>query len=56
MGLELGDAIVAGTVGGRVDCGSALMADPKPRRGFVELGVKSGRVEQIVAFRSRDGG
>ncbi|MEC3992133.1 carbonic anhydrase [Actinacidiphila sp. DG2A-62] len=132
MGLDLGDAIVARTVGGRAnrsflddlawisylhetmtpdaewfeiavvhhtDCGSALMADPALRKGFVELGfddeeirrtavvdpattvpvdvraiideptvsgrikvsgyrydVKTGRIEQVVAPRSRDGG
>ncbi|MET9000691.1 carbonic anhydrase [Amycolatopsis sp. Hca4] len=131
MGLELGDAIVARTVGGRAnqsflddlawisylhetktpdaewfeiavvhhtDCGSALMADPQLRKGFAELGfddeelrrtavvdpadtvpvdvqaildaptvsgrirvsgyrydVKTGRIEQLVAPRSRDG-
>jgi carbonic anhydrase len=129
LGLELGDAIVARTVGGRVnqaviddlswisylhetktpdvdwfelavihhtDCGSALMADPGLRAGFVERGfdddtlrrtavvdpadtvpadvqaivdaptvsdrikvsgyaydIKTGRVEQLVAPRSR---
>ncbi|WP_290050235.1 carbonic anhydrase [Amycolatopsis solani] len=87
MGLELGDAIVARTVGGRAnqsflddlawisylhetktpdadwfeiavvhhtDCGSALMADPELRKGFVELGFDDAEIRRTAVVEPSD--